>query len=100
MDALHAASLEEHVGSLSGHFREKLDNVQNTLRTELSIVPWYIAVAAGIKGDDPAELKNFYASYVDSLHVGDVDLRLTLMLSVLPRKVNWSPWHPWDGVCS
>jgi len=27
-------------------------------------------------------------------------LRLTLMLSVLPRKVNWSPWHPWDGVCS
>jgi len=95
MDALHAASLEEHVGSLSGHFREKLDNVQNTLRTELSIVPWYIAVAAGIKGDDPAELKNFYAVTWTVYTLGMWILRLTLMLSVLPRKVNWSPWHPW-----
>lgn len=98
MDALHAASLEEHVGSLSGHFREKLDNVQNTLRTELSIVPWYIAVAAGIKGDDPAELKNFYASYVDSLHVGDVDFAFDIDAKRPTKKGKLVAMAPMDGV--
>jgi len=98
MDALHAASLEEHVGSLSGHFREKLDNVQNTLRSELSIVPWYIAVAAGIKGDDPAQLKNFFAGYADSLHVGDVDFSFDIDAKRPTKKGKLVAMAPMDGV--
>jgi DNA-directed RNA polymerase subunit beta' len=98
MDALKSANLEEHMGSLSGHFRDKLSNVQATLRSELFIVPWYVAVATGIKGGDPAELKNFYANYLDQLHTGDVDFAFDIDAKRPTKKSKLLAMSPISGI--
>lgn len=98
LDALRKASLEEHIGSLSGHFHEKLNNVLTTLRSELSIVPWYVGLATGIKGADEADLKNFYAGYVDLMRTGDVDFAFDIDAKRPTKKSKLLAMAPMGGV--
>ncbi|NPV88893.1 RNA polymerase subunit beta [Coprothermobacteraceae bacterium] len=97
-EVLHYADLEDHVGGLRGHFREKLDAVLSDLRAELSIVPWYLAASVGIRGQDPVQLKEAFMSFSEELKAEKLDFAFDVNVKHPSKKSRLIAMAPVAGV--